>query len=133
MKNVLLLLLLILSCIACKPAKTVTVPIPVKPAFVPPPPGLFFKAYDGDPTKTPLKKMSFQIGWADARQPADFLSMDQYVPNTKFRIVAFQFKTQPNPNTGEQSDTSELTLTNTETDESFILSLRPVTASPPVF
>jgi hypothetical protein len=133
MKNVLLLLLFILSCTACKPAKTITTPVPVKPAFISPPPGLLFKAYDGDPIKTPLKKMAFQIDWIDHRQPADFLGMDQVVPNTKFRIVAFQYKTRPNPETGEQSDVSELTLTNIDTHESFVLSLRPIASSPPVF
>jgi hypothetical protein len=133
MKNVLLLLLLVLHCNACKPAKTTAMPVAVKSALVPPPQGLQFYAYAGDPTKTALTKMAFQVGWADHRQPNDFLGMDQFVPNTKFRIVAFQFKAHPDPKTGEQSDVSELTFTNTDTHESFVLPLRQAVDSPPVF
>lgn len=77
--------------------------------------------------------MSFQIGWVDKRQPSGFLKMGDTVPNTKFRLMAFQFKTQPNPRTGDMSDVSELMLTNTETNESFVLVKRQPVDSPPVF
>jgi hypothetical protein len=92
---------------------------------------LIFNAYDGDPKKP--DKMSFQINTLDLRQPTEFLNIGQTVPNTKFRVDKFDFKDVLNPNTGEKSDVSELTLVNTETNDTIVLVLTKVTNSPDVY
>jgi hypothetical protein len=134
MERSLLILFLLFGFAACKPAKVATMPAtpaPVTPQ--PPPPGLRFLAYDGDPRKTDPDKMSFQIGWADRRQPSEFLNIGNVVPNTKFRVIHFQFKTRHNARTNQEEDASELTLIDTDTHQTFVLTLPATVDSPPVF
>lgn len=134
------LLLLAFACAACRPAKETaasSTPAPATPAPAPalaaPPPNLRFKAYDGDPKVTDPKKMSFQIDVLDRRQPSEFLQIGDLVPNTKFRVTAFHYKTRHNTRTNEEDDASELTLTNVETNQTVVLTFPTVTDSPPVF
>jgi hypothetical protein len=94
---------------------------------------LLFNAYDGDPKKDKIDKFSFQINTIDLRQPSEFLKIGEKVTNTKFKLEKFEYKSQLNPNTGEQEDVSELTITNVETDEKIILVLNRVTDSPDFF
>ena len=90
----------------------------------------FFQAYKPD---TKPEKFSFQINTIDLRQPSEFLKIGEMVPKTKFKLEKFEFKTQLNTNTNEQEDVSELTITNTETDEKIILVYNRVTDSPDFF
>jgi hypothetical protein len=83
-------------------------------------PTLRFQAYDGDPTKTDPKDMSFQINWADRR--SNFLKLGDTVPNTDFKLTKFEFKTRPNLKRG-QEDASELTLVHTATKQVIVLVL----------
>jgi hypothetical protein len=94
---------------------------------------LVFKGYDGDPKKDKIEKFSFQIDTIDLRQPSAFLSMNDMVANTKFKLSKFEFKTQKNANTGEDEDVSELTLVNTETNDTIVLILNRITNSPDVY
>jgi len=77
--------------------------------------------------------MSFQIDWLDHRQPSEFLSLGEFVPNTRFRVTNFQFKTRFDPRRGEEEDASEITLVNVDTNQVMVLKLRLGTDSPPVF
>ena len=91
---------------------------------------LLFNAYDGDPKKDKPEKFEFQINTIDLKQPSEFLKIGDKVTNTKFKLEKFEYKTQLNPNTGEQEDVSELTVSNVETDEKIVLILNRVTDSP---
>src|SRR4051812_48276569 len=51
----------------------------------------------------------------------EFLSIGQLVPNTKLRVTSFEFKTRHNTKTNEEEDISELTLTDTKTNQRFVL------------
>ncbi len=94
---------------------------------------LLFNSYDGDPKKDKPEKFEFGINTIDLRQPSEFLKIGEFVKNTKFKIEKFDYKTQKNPNTGEDEDVSELTLINTETQQPVILILNRVTDSPDYF
>ena len=94
---------------------------------------LLFNAYDGVPKKDTPDKFSFQINTIDLKQPSEFLKIGDKVANTKFKLEKFEYKTQPNPNTGEHEDVSELTIVNVETNEPVILILNRVTDSPDYF
>ncbi len=94
---------------------------------------LIFSAYDGDPKKDKPEKFSFQINTVDLRQPSEFLNLGQMVPNTKFKLDKFEYKTKLNPGTGDEEDVSELTLTNIETNDTIVLVKTKVTNSPDVY
>ncbi len=94
---------------------------------------LLFNGYDGNPKTDKPEKFEFQINTIDLRQPSEFLKIGTNVTNTKFRLEKFEYKTQKNPNTGEDEDVSELTLINTETNEPVVLILNRVTDSPDYF
>jgi hypothetical protein len=85
-------------------------------------------AYDGDP-KNP-KDMSFQVSRLDVRQPTEFLKLGQSIPGTTFKLFKFEFKTRTEPKCGEQ-DASELTLLNTATNETLVLTYPSATHSVP--
>ena len=91
---------------------------------------LIFNAYDGDPKKDTPEKFSFQINTIDLHQPSEFLKIGEPVPNTKFKLEKFEYKTKLNVGTGDEEDVSELTLVNTETNEQIILVKTRVTDSP---
>ena len=67
---------------------------------------LKFEAYDDDG--------NFQINTVDVRQPSQFVKMGETIAGTKYKVVKFESKTVPNPNTGVNKDISELTVENTE-------------------
>ncbi len=94
---------------------------------------LIFSAYDGDPKKDPIDKINFQINTVDLRQPSEFLKIGEMVPNTKFKLEKFEYKTVFNPGTGDETDVSELTLVNMETNVVVVLVLTKVTNSPDVY
>jgi len=93
-----------------------------------------FQAYDGDPKKDPEgKMMTFQINPLDAGGRTKFVNLDQEIEGTKFKVSKFQFKEQANAKTGDNDDVSELTLTNTETNDTVVLVLNKVIDSPTQF
>lgn len=94
---------------------------------------LVFNAYDGDPKKDAPEKMTFQINTLDLRQPSEFLKLGETVPNTKFKLEKFEFKTVFNPANQSDQDVSELTMVNTETSQPTVLILTRVTNSPDVY
>lgn len=89
---------------------------------------LKFQAYDGEVARP--AGMTFQINTLSLKQPSEFLKIGDTVANTKFKLIKFQFKEQPNAATGEKDDVSELTLLNTETSEEVVLTLNKVADSP---
>lgn len=92
---------------------------------------LKFQVYDGDPKKP--EKMEFQINSLDLRQPSVFLKIGESIQGTggaKFRIDKFEQKMQMNASTQAEEDVSELTLTNTQSNEQVVLILNKVTDSP---
>ena len=94
---------------------------------------LLFNAYDGDPKKDKPEQFSFQINTIDLKQPSEFLKIGETVARTKFKLLKFEYKTQPNPSTGEVEDVSELTVVNTETNQPVILIYNRVSDSPDYF
>ena len=100
--------------------------------FVSVPFRLVFKAYDGDPKK-PQPGDGYQVNTLDLRGPSEYLKIGEMVGKTKFKLIKFEYKVKPNPNTGESEDISELTLENVETKEPVALILNRVTDSPDYF
>ena len=99
--------------------------------YIPIPFRLVFKSYDGSPAEP--EKMSFQMDTLDLRQPTMFLKLGEMVPKTKYRLEKFEPKDVENPNTGDKTDVSELTVVNTETEDVVVLVLRRPTNSPDVY
>lgn len=87
-----------------------------------------FAVYNGDPKKP--DSLDFQINTLDRTSPSQFYKLGQSIEGTKYRLDKFEYKTRENPSTKAQEDISELTLTNTETNESVILPLYMVVNSP---
>lgn len=73
---------------------------------------LKFNSYDGDPKKDAPETMNYQINTIDLRQPSVFLKLGEVVPNTKFKLVKFEYKTKRNESIQEDEDVSELTVQN---------------------
>jgi hypothetical protein len=92
---------------------------------------LKFQAADGDP-KTP-ERMEFQINPLDAGARSEFVKIGDPIAGTKFKVVKFQPKEEPNKSTGENEDVSELTVVNVETNEPVTLVLNKVVDSPNQF
>lgn len=89
---------------------------------------LKFQSYDGD-----LKKpegMTFQINTLDLRQPSEFLKLGETVAKTKFKLMKFEFKETENKGTGSTEEVSELTVVNTETEETVVLIYNKIVDSP---
>lgn len=91
---------------------------------------LIFNAYDGDPKRDKPEAMTFQINTLDLQQPSVFLKIGEMVPNTRFKLVKFEYKTVLNENIQENEEVSELTLQNTETNDPIVLVYTKVTNSP---
>jgi len=68
---------------------------------------LKFEAYDDDG--------SFQINTVDVHQPTQFVKIGETIAGTKYKVVKFESKSEPNPNTGVNRDISELTVEHIET------------------
>jgi hypothetical protein len=89
---------------------------------------LLFQAYDGDPAKP--EEMSFQINAVDRGRKTAFLKIGEKVANSPYILKKFELKMRENPKTKAQEDVSELTVTNTETNDDVILVKGQVTDSP---
>ena len=74
---------------------------------------LKFEAYDDDG--------SFQINTVDVRQPTQFVKMGDTIAGTKYKVVKFEKKSVPNPSTGVDRDTTELTVEHSETGGKVVL------------
>lgn len=68
---------------------------------------LKFEAEDGEG--------NFQINTVDVRQPTQFVKMDEVIARTKYKVIKFEKKSEPNPKTGVEKDISELTVEHIET------------------
>jgi hypothetical protein len=95
-------------------------------AAVPKPFRVVFKAYDGDPNRYSVTSISFQVATIDKRQPAEFLRLGESIPNTKLKLLKFQFKEAKSPN-GEVEDISELTIVYPATGKTATLVMNKVT------
>lgn len=89
---------------------------------------LLFQTYDGDPAKP--AEMSFQINAVDRGKKTEFLKIGQKVAGSPYRLEKFELKMKVNPSTGSEEDVSELTVLNTETNDSVILVKAKETDSP---
>ena len=69
---------------------------------------LKFEAYDDDG--------NFQINTVDVKQPTQFVKMGEIIAGTKYKAVKFEHKTVFNPSTQVDRDVSELTVENTENE-----------------
>jgi hypothetical protein len=87
-----------------------------------------FKSYDGSPAKP--EAMSFQLDTLDLRQPTMFLKLGERIPKTQWKLVSFVAKEVTNPQTGDPTDVSELTVRNVESGVSSVLILRRPTIVP---
>jgi hypothetical protein len=88
---------------------------------------LKFQAYDGDQKKP--EAMEFQINATDRRR-SEFLKLGDKFPSTSYELKKFEYKTQINPKTNEEEDVSELTVFNTETEDSVVLPMNKLIDSP---
>src|SRR6202012_4333078 len=100
--------------------------------FIKVPLRLVLNAYDGAPKRDKPDKFSFQIDTIDLKQPSEFLKLGEMVPNTKFKLEKFEYKTAFNPKTEDQEEVSELTLIATDTGDKIVLIYNKVTDSPDV-
>lgn len=87
-----------------------------------------FQAYDGDHTKP--NEMTFQINALDRGARTEFLKLGDTVAKSPYKLEKFEFKEVLNPNTGEKTDVSELTMHNIEENSNTILVLGKVANSP---
>ena len=77
--------------------------------------------------------MNFQINTVDLRQPSEFLKLGQIVPNTKFKLEKFEYKTMLNPSTGDEDGRVGTDLgQHRNQSEPVVLVLTKVTNSPDV-
>jgi len=89
---------------------------------------LLFNAYDGD-VKHP-ESITFQINTVDVHQPSQFVKIGDVIAGTKFKVTKFEFKQILDPNTGSNTDVSELTVQNMETGDTVVLVLEKMANSP---
>ena len=89
---------------------------------------LLFQAYDGDAAKP--EEMTFQINAVDRGRRTEFLKLGQKVGNSPYKLEKFELKVKVNPSTGSEEDVSELTVLNTETNDTVVLVKAKETDSP---
>jgi hypothetical protein len=87
-----------------------------------------FKSYNGEPNKP--ETLDFQINTLDRTGPTRFYKLTESIEGTKYRFDKFEHKTTRKPKHPGRDDVSELTLTNSETNESVILPLNAIVNSP---
>ena len=73
---------------------------------------------------------NFQINTVDVHQPTQFVKMNEIIAGTKYKVIQFEKKSVPNPNTGVDRDTSELTVEHTETGGKVALVIGTTVNSP---
>lgn len=89
---------------------------------------LTFQSADGDPAKP--AEMTFQINAISRGSKTEFLKLGDKVANSPFKLLKYEEKKRMNEKIGVEEDVSELTVTNTETNEPVILVLGKRTDSP---
>lgn len=89
---------------------------------------IVFKAYDGDPKRAngDYHIFSFQIDTVDLRQPSEFLSLGNRIPNAQLKLLKFVFKEAYNEKLQGNEDVSELTIVNIVTGKTTVLPLNKV-------
>ncbi len=90
-----------------------------------------FQSWEGDRNKP--DSLEFQINPKNMGGKAGhtvFLKLGDPVPNSNYVLKKFEYKTRTNPSTSEEEEVSELTLLNTETQESIVLILGKLIDSP---
>lgn len=82
-----------------------------------------FQAYDGEPGKTPLSEMMFQINPLNGGSRTVFVRLGEQVEGTIWRVVNFDFKeiSASLTGTGKAIDVSELTLEHVNTKRKVVL------------
>ena len=73
---------------------------------------------------------TFTINTTDLKEPTQFLKIGDTVSGTRFQLVDYQEKMQPNPATGGEMDVSELMLENADTKERLTLVKEKTMISP---
>ncbi len=73
---------------------------------------------------------TFTINSSDRSEPTQFVRVGQTIPGSRYQVVNYEEKAQPNPATGGEVDVSELTIENTETHEHLTLVKEKVMLSP---
>lgn len=73
---------------------------------------------------------TFIINTTDLKEPTQFLKMGDTVGGTKFKLMSYTEKHEPNPATGGDVDVSELQLENTDTHAQLTLVKEKVAMSP---
>jgi len=86
---------------------------------------LKFEAYDDDG--------NFQINTVDVHQPTQFVKMGETIAGTKYKVVKFESKAEPNPKTGVNKDISELVVENIENGNRVVLVVGTQVNSPDQF
>jgi hypothetical protein len=66
---------------------------------------------------------TFQIDTVDIQQPTQILQMGETIDKTKYKIVKFEEKHKPDPDSGGDKDISELTVENSDTGKKVVLVL----------
>lgn len=92
---------------------------------------ILFQGYNGDPAKP--AEMDFQINAVDRGRRTEFLKLGEKVSGSTYRLEKFELKSRKNPKTDVDEDVSELTMLNTETNDSVTLVLARMTDSPDSF
>ncbi|CAN5688585.1 hypothetical protein BH20VER1_BH20VER1_07090 [soil metagenome] len=72
----------------------------------------------------------FTINTTDLKEPTQFLRLGDTIAGTRFRVVEFREKMEPNPATGGEMDVSELIIENEETRERLTLVKEKTMISP---
>ncbi|MDQ3623241.1 MAG: hypothetical protein M3463_12230, partial [Verrucomicrobiota bacterium] len=88
---------------------------------------LIFNAHIGDIKKP--ESLDFQINTLEPNQTL-FLKLGELVPNTKYKVGTFKYKTRLNLATDVEEDVSELTVINTEDQREVVLVLKQLVNSP---
>jgi hypothetical protein len=74
----------------------------------------------------------FQINKVDG-SPSLFVKLEETIPGTKYKVVKFEKRTVPNPRTGVDSEILELSVQNTESNNTVVLPIGKVVESPDQF
>jgi hypothetical protein len=91
---------------------------------------LLFEGYDGDPNKP--STMDFEISPIDvAGGGTQFLHIGDVIAGTKFKIMKFGYNSSPIP--GGRIGSPNVTLENTETRESVVLTLNMIANDPDTY
>lgn len=84
-----------------------------------------FQAYDGEPGRTPLSEMTFQVNPLDAGGRTKFVKIGDTIEGTRWRVVQFEYKEvwPGKAGSGQPVEASELTLEHVDTKRTATLVL----------